>query len=169
MVEKQTNVEQSKSLNQLIVMATHILTNLRTLCKVSDLKHKFGKMRHLYAYVSYESFLLSLISGSQKKAKTFDFMAIFQEARQRTLCKVSDLKHKFGKMRHLYAYVSYESFLLSLISGSQKKAKTFDFMAIFQEARQTAIDRTQTSRGKDWSLIKENVLDGCDRWHQTDE
>ena len=92
MVEKQTNVEQCKSLNQLIVTATHILTNLRTLCKVSDLKHKFGKMQHLYAY---------------------------------------------------------ESFLLSLISGSQKKAKTFDFMAMFQEARQTAIDRTQTSRGKD--------------------
>ena len=94
MVEKQTNVEQSKSLNQLIVMATHILTNLRTLCKVSDLKHKFGKMRHLYAYVSYESFLLSLISGSQKKAKTFDFMAIFQEARQTAIDRTQTSRGK---------------------------------------------------------------------------
>ena len=38
-------------------------------------------------------------------------------------------------------------FVQTECSGSDKKARTFDFMAMFQEARQTAIERTQTSRG----------------------
>ncbi|KAL8593530.1 hypothetical protein ACOMHN_061508 [Nucella lapillus] len=37
--------------------------------------------------------------------------------------------------------------------GGQRKAKTFDFMAMFQEARQMAIDRTQTSMEATESVI----------------
>ena len=34
-----------------------------------------------------------------------------------------------------------------LFTGSEKKARTFDFMAMFQEARKTAIERTQATQG----------------------
>lgn len=42
------------------------------------------------------------------------------------------------------------------ISGSKKKARTFDFMAMFEEAKKTAIERSQPSLGK--TIIKKLYL-----------
>ena len=44
---------------------------------------------------------------------------------------------------------------MNIITGVPKKAQQFDFMAMFEEARQTAVQRTQASKD---GICDSNIL-----------